>query len=204
MEAHPLTFHGETLLRGGEGGVLPVPLGEGAWPGPTGRVSALASGPGGLLAAATEGGDITVWRAGGARPQTVIGHASVITSLAFDNEGGMLASGSLDNTVKIWNLRAPEDEPVSVDHGAWVWDVAFGPQGNLLASAGADRTVRLWPTDARRMAGQLCDRLEGGLAPDEWFRHVGSDIPYEETCASSTLQTLDALHEGASHAFAEH
>ena len=69
----------------------------------------------------------------------------------------MLASGSFDNTVKLWDARSGDLLRTLEDHGEWVWSVAFDPQGSILASGSDDQTVKLW--DAR--SGQPLRSLEG-------------------------------------------
>ena len=62
-----------------------------------------------------------------------------------DGEDGLLASASLDGTVRIWDVRAGKelvDPPLK--HTGPVWCVAFSQDGRLLASGGGDRVVKVW------------------------------------------------------------
>ena len=116
------------------------------------------------------------WEAG---PRQLLGHSSVVTGLSFDGDGYLLASASLDRTVRIWDV----DEGVSIviAQDDWVWDVAFSPNGRWLASAGADRTVRMWHTHVEELAASVAARLERNMTHAEWRSFVGDDIPYEST-----------------------
>src|SRR5207249_4000435 len=88
---------------------------------------------------------------------TLEGHQDFILSLAFDPQGGTLASGSYDNTVKLWDARSGNLLRTLEGHQNGVDSLAFDPQGGTLASGGHDKTVKLW--DVR--SGNLLRALEG-------------------------------------------
>jgi WD40 repeat protein len=74
--------------------------------------------------------------------RTLLGGADVprehqcIEGLSFGPSGDLLASGSDDNFVRLWDLKSGENIK-EVDMGEHVEDVAFSPDGSLLASAQA-------------------------------------------------------------------
>ena len=73
------------------------------------------------------------------------GHESGVWFVAFSPDGQMLASGSRDNTVRLWDLRQPTAAPTVLrGHAEVVWSVAFNPDGQTLVSGSRDKTVRLW------------------------------------------------------------
>jgi WD40 repeat protein/tRNA A-37 threonylcarbamoyl transferase component Bud32 len=76
--------------------------------------------------------------------QTLTGHTSEITSVALSPQAFLLASGSLDGTVKIWNLGTSKLLRTLRGHYNSVSSVAISPDGYLLASASWDRTVKIW------------------------------------------------------------
>lgn len=81
--------------------------------------------------------------------KTLTGYTHAIANIAFDSVGEMLASGSDDNTIKLWQLRECREPATLVGHTNWVTCVAFQPKGNMLASASADNTIRLWSVAGR-------------------------------------------------------
>ena len=89
--------------------------------------------------------------------RTLEGHTSVVFSVAFDRSGGMLASGSNDNTVKLWEVSSGKLLRTLEGHTSAVVCVAFDRSGGILASASADNTVKLWEASS----GKLLRSLEG-------------------------------------------
>ncbi|GAB1318202.1 Lissencephaly-1 [Madurella fahalii] len=81
---------------------------------------------------------------------TLQSHRSPITCVAFHPVFSSLASGSEDQTIKIWDWELGELERTIKGHTKAVLDVDFGgPRGNtLLASCSSDLTIKLWdPSD---------------------------------------------------------
>ncbi len=75
---------------------------------------------------------------------TLTGHGGTVYSVAFSPDGKMLASGSSDNTVKLWNSQTGALKQTLSGHSGTVQMIAFSPDGKILASASADKTLRLW------------------------------------------------------------
>jgi WD40 repeat protein len=85
------------------------------------------------------------------------GHTYYVTSVAFSPDGQIIASGSLDKSVRIWQVSGSGSEGRYLDgHSGSVFSVAYSPNGNLIASGSHDKTVRLWNTD-----GSTAQILEG-------------------------------------------
>ena len=78
-----------------------------------------------------------------------VGHTDRVNSLTFKPNSYLLASGSDDNTIRIWNMDLALGSARSAvrtlrGHTADVNSVAWSPDGRTLASASSDGTVRLW------------------------------------------------------------
>jgi RNA polymerase sigma factor (sigma-70 family) len=73
------------------------------------------------------------------------GHAALIKSVAFSPDSKLLATGSWDFTVKLFDVATGKLR-ASITQGprGGVGGVAFSPDGSLLASANTDGTVKLW------------------------------------------------------------
>ena len=80
------------------------------------------------------------------------GHTNSVNTLSFKPGSSTLASGSDEDTIRIWDLTwdAWKNKPVQTlrGHRNNVESVAWSPDGTLLASGSRDRTVRLWNPDS--------------------------------------------------------
>jgi WD40 repeat protein len=82
------------------------------------------------------------------------GHQGSVRSLAFSPDGALIASGSTDQTIIIWNVATgqPVGRPL-VGHNLFVEGLAFKPDGSMLASASRDQTIMLWDIAAAQRLG---------------------------------------------------
>lgn len=65
---------------------------------------------------------------------TFQGHTAGVPSLAFSPEGMLLASGSLDSSVRLWEVDTGKNVAILQGHNTRVNAIAFSPDGKLLAS----------------------------------------------------------------------
>ncbi len=79
---------------------------------------------------------------------TLEGHVSAVKSVAF-SDGGILASGSWDTTVKLWDVEARQNIATLEEHVNGIEFVEFSPNGTL-ATGGADEQIMLWDVAARQ------------------------------------------------------
>jgi serine/threonine protein kinase/WD40 repeat protein len=75
-------------------------------------------------------------------------HSGAISSIAFAPDGPVLASGSWDHSIRVWDLATRQCIETLHGNSAEVWTVAFTPDGQGIISGTKDGTVRLWPTNA--------------------------------------------------------
>ena len=64
--------------------------------------------------------------------------------VVFSPDGRTIASGSQDNTVRLWDAETGAHLKTLVAHWAYIITIAFSPDGTTLASGSEDNTVRLW------------------------------------------------------------
>ncbi len=74
----------------------------------------------------------------------IAGHFSQPDTLAFSPDGAMLAAGTMDGDVILWNRTNDSEQRVPRAHLETVRKVAFRPDGKWLATAGFDRIARIW------------------------------------------------------------
>jgi len=81
----------------------------------------------------------------GKKTRTLEGHAENITSIAFSPDGSRLATGSGDDTLRIWDARTGETlHELSHDNEYDVTCVAFSPDGKRVVSGDGENQLFVW------------------------------------------------------------
>jgi WD40 repeat protein len=94
-----------------------------------------------------------------------------VMSATFSPNGKIIASGSIDGTIELWDLNGTPLQTLT-GHDNFVWDVSFNPKyPTLLASSSSDKTIRLWrinnkptkPSQLKDLLKSACDKLDDYL-----------------------------------------
>ncbi|CAA7047212.1 unnamed protein product [Microthlaspi erraticum] len=103
---------------------------------------------------------------------TLRGHTADVVDMNWSPDDSMLASGSLDNTVHIWNMRTGLCTTVLRAHLSLVKGVTWDPIGTFIASQSDDKTVIIWRTSDWSMAHRTVGHWEKSLG-STFFRRLG-------------------------------
>ena len=90
---------------------------------------------------------------------TLTGHTQPIICVAMSPDGKTIASGSQDNTIKLWNAATGELLETLTGHHSAIIALAFSPDGKILASSSNhefnDGTIKLWDLTTRKLQKSL-------------------------------------------------
>lgn len=76
--------------------------------------------------------------------RTLVGHGNAVTAVVLSPDGRRIATGSSDQTAKIWNAATGQLEHTLADHNDPVTAVAFSADSRRIATASTDRTAKIW------------------------------------------------------------
>ena len=74
------------------------------------------------------------------------GHAGTVTSVAFSPSDKILASGSVDQRVRLWDLTTGQHLHTFSNHTSKISTVAF-TRDDVLVTGSSDGTVFIWNLD---------------------------------------------------------
>jgi WD40 repeat protein/predicted Ser/Thr protein kinase len=72
------------------------------------------------------------------------GHRDFVSGLAFSPDGSILATGSIDGSIRLWNTTSGELIGSLPGHMQETTDVDFSPDGRTLASVCRNESLKLW------------------------------------------------------------
>ncbi|KAL3843314.1 hypothetical protein ACJIZ3_000717 [Penstemon smallii] len=175
--------------------------------GHTGELYTVACSPADATLVATGGGDDKgfLWRINrGDWAVELQGHQDSVSSLSFSVDGQLLASGSLDGVVKVWDtatgeLRCTLEGPSGNNGIEWV---RWHPRGHLILAGSEDSSVWMWNADRAAylnvFAGHASSVTCGDFTPDGKSICSGSD---DATMRIWNPRTSENIHVVRGHPY---
>jgi serine/threonine protein kinase len=80
---------------------------------------------------------------------------SPVRSVAISPDNTLVAYGSGDHNVRLWDVRSQSVRAILQRHSDVVYAVAFSPDNRLLASGGGDGLINLWNTQTVDLTASL-------------------------------------------------
>ncbi len=106
----------------------------------------VAFSPDGATVALGKNTHVLLWHIPDGKLLRTLESQAGIESIAFSPDGSLLASGSSDGAIQLWQVSDGSLLHTLTGHTSGVSGVAFSPDGQLIASGSGDGTVRLWGT----------------------------------------------------------
>jgi WD40 repeat protein len=112
-----------------------------------------------LIASGDQRGEIIAWHGGTSESitQVIKAHSHVVASLDFSPDGTVLATGSLDETTKLWNTQTWQMQGNPIHCCSMVRCIRYSPSGEILAIA-TDRNIQIYDAGTRHCIANLAGR----------------------------------------------
>jgi len=74
----------------------------------------------------------------------LLGHTAPVKTISFSPDGKIIATGSKDRTIKLWDTSNGNLISTCIGHKEEINLIAFSPDGKSIASTSADWKIRIW------------------------------------------------------------
>jgi WD40 repeat protein/transcriptional regulator with XRE-family HTH domain len=102
-----------------------------------------------------------------------------ILSVAFSSDSELLAAGTANGAIHLWQVKSGETFFTYKGHKDWVRSIAFSPDGKIIASGSEDETIRLWDVNTgsciKVLQGHIGLIFTVAFSPDGKFLASGGD-----------------------------
>ena len=96
--------------------------------------------------------------------ELVVGHTQDVWAVAYSPDGSRIASGSSDNTLKIWDANSGKELATFSGHTDDVWAVAYSPDGSRIVSGSSDKTLKIWDASSGKELATFSGHTDSVLA----------------------------------------
>lgn len=163
-------------------------------------VSVALSPDGNSLAVGGLSGDLEIWGSQGRFMRRLADNRSnlPVVSLAFSDDGDMLAAGSQGAAVDVYSLRSSAGPVQLLGHHSDVTAVAFSPDGRELVSGSADSSLKIWNLETLREVMTITTKenypssiaFRDGARAIEMVGHRGTLYFWESASAADVAAAL--------------
>ena len=131
--------------------------------------------------------------------EELVGHKNQVWAISWSPDGSIIASGSQDRTIILWDAETGKQLYSLHGHSGRISSLTWFQNSEILVSGATDGKVFLWNIGT----GELSNILDGegtALSPDEtilatWLR--GTEPPYKDTITLFNVETgQDFCHLG--------
>jgi WD40 repeat protein len=116
-----------------------------------------------------------VWETKAGKELLSLSHGGYVFSVAWRPDGKRLATGSDDNTAKVWDAETGEEFLSLSGHHDWVVSVAWSPDGKRLATGSSDGTVRVYAIDIHELLALARQRVTTHPSEDGCKKYLRMD-----------------------------
>ncbi|HIK13283.1 MAG TPA: serine/threonine protein kinase [Oscillatoriaceae cyanobacterium M33_DOE_052] len=114
---------------------------------------------------------------------TLTGHMQPVSAVCISPDGQILASGSDDNTIKLWEIATGEEIATLASSDVLsfqtITGIVFLPSGEMLVSSSDDGSIKLWEVATGNLTGTIASHPEPlhclAISPDGQILAAGSD-----------------------------
>jgi WD40 repeat protein len=121
-------------------------------------------------------------------------HSDWVINVSFSPDGKTLATGSVDKTIKLWDVETGKEIRTLKGHNDSIISVSFSPDSKTLATASADKTIKLWDVKAgkeiRTLEGHKDSIRSVSFSPDGKTLASGSGAKTLTTESADTDKTI--------------